>query len=117
MHFALSTHLFHNERLGRPHLEAVRAAGFTDVEIFATASHFDYRDARAIAAATDDLRALGLAAGSMHAPICASFAGGRWGRAFSNASANAAARQEAVQETARAIDACRARERGTIGAA
>ena len=108
MQFALSTHLFHNERLSRQHLEAVRAAGFREVEIFATPTHFDYHDERAMAATAADLGELGLTAGSMHAPICASFAGGRWGRPFSNASPDAAARQEAVQETTRALEACRA---------
>jgi sugar phosphate isomerase/epimerase len=106
MHFALSTHLFHGERLGRAQLETIRAAGFADVEIFATRSHFNYADERSVAALASQLAELGLTAGSMHAPICESFVGGQWGRAFSNASANAVSRQEAVAETTRAIDAC-----------
>src|SRR5690606_29018714 len=44
---------------------------------------------------------------SMHAPICDGFVGGVWGRAYSNASSNAAARQEAVDETAVAVEAAR----------
>ena len=108
MQFALSTHLFHDQRLTRGHLEAIRAAGFSEIELFATATHFDYHDDRAIAGVANDLRTVGVTAGSMHAPICASFAGGLWGPAFSNASQDATTRQRAVQETTRALDACRA---------
>ena len=108
MDFALSTHLFHGERLSRRHLEAIRGAGFTDIEIFATRTHVNYADEReveAIASLTGDL---GLIVGSMHAPICDAFSGGQWGRAFSNASGNTDRRQEAVAETTRALHACRA---------
>jgi sugar phosphate isomerase/epimerase len=108
MEFALSTHLFHGERLTRTHLEAVRDAGFTDIEVFATRTHVDYSDERAVAALGDWLAGLGLAAGSMHAPIFASFTAGEWGRPYSNASPDRARRQEAVGETARALAACRA---------
>jgi sugar phosphate isomerase/epimerase len=107
MTFALSTHLFHGEPLGRAHLDAIKAAGFTDIEVFATRTHVDYADDRAVAALAEALEATGLTAGSMHAPICASFVGGQWGRAFSNASSDARARQEAIDETTRAMAACR----------
>jgi len=107
MTFALSTHLFHGERLTRSHLEAAARAGFGDLEIFATRTHFDYADERAVAQVGAWLGELGLSAGSMHAPICASFVDGEWGRAFSNASSDATKRQEAVDETTRAISACR----------
>jgi len=82
MVFALSTHLFHGERLSRRHLELVRAGGFTDVEVFATRTHLEYGDDGAVAALAADLDDLGLTAGSVHAPICASFAGGHWGRGW-----------------------------------
>ena len=36
MEFALSTHLFHGDRLTRAHFEAIAALGFTRVELFAT---------------------------------------------------------------------------------
>ncbi len=111
MVFALSTHLFHGERLSRRHLELVRAGGFTDVEVFATRTHLEYGDEGAVAALAADLDDLGLTAGSVHAPICASFAGGHWGRAYSNAASDPARRDEAVHETTRAIAACR-----TLGA-
>src|SRR5437016_736555 len=108
MHFALSTHLFHGERLTRAHVEQIADAGFTDVELFATRTHFDYHDDRAIAEVGAWLRERQVTAGSMHAPICASFVGGAWGPAFSNASSNATARQSAIDETARAMTAAQA---------
>jgi sugar phosphate isomerase/epimerase len=107
MRFGLSTHLFHGERLSRAHLETIKAAGFDLVEIFATRTHIDYHDARHL----DDVRRwldeLGLAASSVHGPICESFTGGVWGRAFSNASTQTARRDEAVAETVTAFDAAR----------
>ena len=105
--FGISTHLFHNERLARHHLEALAGQGFDLVEIFATRTHVDYRDSGRIRELRDWLDGLGLEAGSMHAPIFDSFRNGEWGRPFSIASANAAARQEAVDETRAAFDAAR----------
>lgn len=107
MQFSLSTHLFHGERLTRAHLEAAKAKQFTDLEVFATRSHFNYVDDREVAQLAEWLDELEMSASSMHAPIFASFVAGEWGRAFSNASANEAARQEAVDETIQAIVAGR----------
>jgi len=105
MEFGLSTHLFHGERLSATHLEALAAKGFALVELFATRSHIDYHDRRSVDELAGWLNQLGLAAGSMHAPICDRFTGGRWGRAFSNAAASASDRQEAIDETRFAIEA------------
>jgi sugar phosphate isomerase/epimerase len=103
--FGLSTHLFHGERLTREHLLTIRANGFDLIEVFATRTHVDYRNP----ARVDELRGwldeLSITAGSMHAPICESFVGGVWGRAFSNASTAASSREEAVAETTAAIEA------------
>ena len=44
MRFGISTHLFHSERLERDHLVEIAAHGFDSLELFATRSHFDYRD-------------------------------------------------------------------------
>jgi sugar phosphate isomerase/epimerase len=107
MRFALSTHLFHGERLSRAHLEAMAARGFDTIEVFATPTHVPYHDPGQIEALAGWLAALKMRAASMHAPICASFANGQWGRAFSNASSNAAARDEAIRETSAAIAAAR----------
>ena len=65
MQFALSTHLFHGERLTRHHLESARAAGFTDLEIFATRTHFDYASEAAVTEYAALLRDVGLNVGSI----------------------------------------------------
>jgi sugar phosphate isomerase/epimerase len=103
--FGLSTHLFHGERLERRHLETITAHGFDLIELFATRTHLDYHDDAAIDTLAAALAATGVTAGSMHAPICEGFRHGVWGRAFSNASPDAAARTEAVAETVAAMDA------------
>lgn len=99
--FGLSTHLFHEQRLVREHLEAVAAHGFTALELFATRTHFDYRDPAAVEALAGWLQATGLRLHSVHAPIAEGYAGGAWGPALSTAATDAAQR-------ARALDECRA---------
>ena len=69
MTFGLSTHLFHNQRLDRPHLETIKAHGFDLIEVFATRTHFDYRDSGRVAELRGWLRELGMSAGSMHTRI------------------------------------------------
>ena len=103
--FGLSTHLYHAERLEPRHLETIAAHGFDLIELFATRTHFDYRDASRVAAMRGWLSAAGLEAGSMHAPIADGIRAGVWGRAYSNASTTAASRQEALDETRAAINA------------
>jgi sugar phosphate isomerase/epimerase len=105
--FGLSTHLFHGERLTARHLERIATHGFPLVEIFATRSHFNYHDAKAVTEVRSWIDACGLLPWSVHAPICESFVGGVWGRAYSNATPDAAARTEAVNETRAAIVAAR----------
>jgi sugar phosphate isomerase/epimerase len=105
--FGLSTHLFHGERLAERHLRAVAARGFDLVEVFATRTHFDYHDAKAVAAVRSWIEAAGLTAWSVHAPICESFTNGIWGRAYSNATADAVLRREAIEETEASIRAAR----------
>lgn len=107
MTFGISTHLFHNARLDRAHLETIKAHGFDLVEIFATRTHVDYRDRAIILALRGWLGDLGITAATMHAPIFDSFRGGQWGRPLSNASNVAAHRIEAVDETKAALDAAR----------
>jgi sugar phosphate isomerase/epimerase len=107
VNFGLSTHLFHDQRLERSHLETIKAHGFDLVEVFATRTHFDYRDRSRVGELRDWLGDLGMSAGSMHAPICDSFRGGQWGRAFSNASSHGPSREEAIAETTAALDAAR----------
>lgn len=105
--FGISTHLFHGERLTARHFERIQSYGFPLVEVFATRTHFDYHDARAVEEVRGWMTARGLTAWSVHAPICDSFVNGVWGRAFSNASPDAAARREAVDETIASIAAAR----------
>ena len=47
--FGVSSHLFHDARLGREHLLEVGAAGFDAVELFATRTHVDYHNPVAVA--------------------------------------------------------------------
>ena len=105
MQFALSTHLFHGERLGRGQLEAIASHGFDTIEVFATRTHVDYHDAREVERLRSMLSDLNLRAASMHAPICAGYTHGEWGRPFSNAASDQALRREAVAETAAAFNA------------
>jgi sugar phosphate isomerase/epimerase len=105
--FGLSTHLFHGDRLGQPHLETIKAHGFDMVELFATRTHVDYHDARALDELARALDATGVRAVSLHAPICESYVGGVWGRGYSNAMSESARRLEAVEETRVALAAAR----------
>jgi sugar phosphate isomerase/epimerase len=105
--FGLSTHIFHGDRLERRHFEAIARHGFPLVELFATRTHLEYRDGRRMADIRRWLDDLRLDAWSLHAPICEGFTHGVWGRTYSNASANAAVRQEAIAETLASIDAAR----------
>ncbi len=104
MQFGISTHLYHDQRLDRQHLAQIAGYGFEEIELFATRSHFDYRDPAAVDALADWLAASGLTLRSVHAPITEQFgAGDQWAPSFSNATADAARRQAAVDETAAAL--------------
>jgi sugar phosphate isomerase/epimerase len=107
MRFGISTHLYHDRRLERDHLEQVASYGFEAIELFATRSHFDYYDERAIAVLADWLSETGLTLNSVHAPIMASAAGGQSGERYSNALADNARRQAAVRETEAALQIAR----------
>lgn len=101
--FGLSTHLFHDQRLAREHLDAVAAHGFTAIELFATRTHFDYRDPAAIDALAGWLEATGLRLHSVHAPIVEGYVDGVWGAPLSTACADAAGRSRAVEEARAAL--------------
>ena len=103
MRFGISTHLYHDRRLERDHLEQIASYGFEAIELFATRSHFDYADDASIAALADWLSETGLSLNSVHAPITASVANGQWGERFSNAVADNVRRQAAVRETEAAL--------------
>jgi sugar phosphate isomerase/epimerase len=112
--FGISTHLFHGERLAAAHIAAIAGHGFGLVELFATRTHFDYHDARHGDAIAGWLRDHGVTAHSVHLPITTGISNGNWGRALSNASPDAAARAEALDETRLAIDAAARLGCGTV---
>jgi sugar phosphate isomerase/epimerase len=104
MRFGVSTHLYHDRRLEREHLAQVAAAGFEAIELFATRSHFDYRDEGAIDQLKTWLAETGLTLNSVHAPITRLFeAGDRWAPTYSIAASDRDQREAAVRETAAAL--------------
>ena len=108
MRFGISTHLFHDQRLSRDHLEQIAAHGFEAAEVFATRTHFDYHDPGAIARLGEWLKETGLALHGIHAPIVQSMNGGdQWGEAISNAVGDNARRQAAVREAHAALAVAR----------
>jgi sugar phosphate isomerase/epimerase len=105
--FGVSTHLFHNYRLVRDHLVEIGAHGFERVELFATRTHFDYRNPAAVADLQQWLAEARLELHGVHAPVGESFSGGRWGPLMSLASADAEARARAVEEAEAALQIAR----------
>ena len=84
-------------------MAAIAASGFAAIELFATRSHFDYHDAAAVDRLAGWLRDAGVRLHSVHAPISEGTTDGIWGPALSIASADAARRRRAVQETETAL--------------
>ena len=101
--FGVSTHLFHEHQLGREHLVHIAAHGFEAVELFATRSHFDYRDERSLAGLAEWLSETRLELHSVHAPAFEALKNGRWVGAFSNAAADESRRKAAVAEAEAAL--------------
>ncbi len=104
MHFGISTHLFHSDRLDRAHLVEVAARGFEAIEIFATRSHFDYRSPVAIDSLAEWLDDTRLKLHAIHAPITDSYIDGKWGQSFSTAWNVADQRARAIEETCAALE-------------
>jgi sugar phosphate isomerase/epimerase len=108
MRFGISTHLYHEQRLGREHLAEIAAHGFEAVEVFATRSHFDYHDPAAIARLAVWLKETGLALHGIHAPVTDRLSpGDQWGGVISNAVGDAAKRRAAVREADAALNIAR----------
>jgi sugar phosphate isomerase/epimerase len=101
--FGVSTHLFHESRLTREHLVHIAAHGFEAVEVFATRSHFDYHDERAIAQLAEWLSDTRLELHSIHAPIFGGLKQGQWIGPLSNASGDERRRAASVTETRAAL--------------
>jgi len=108
MRFGISTHLYHDQKLDYLHLAEIATYGFEAIELFATRSHFDYHDERAVQSLGQWLADTGLALNSVHAPITERFgAGDVWAPTFSNAVMDAARRHAAVQESEVALQIAR----------
>jgi sugar phosphate isomerase/epimerase len=101
--FGISTHLFHDERLTREHLERIARHGFDTVEVFATRSHVDYRDDAAVAALAAWLHETGLALHAVHAPVVEAVRQGQRVGPFSTAAGDEARRKAAVAEIGAAL--------------
>ena len=105
MQFGVSTHLYHGARLDRDHLVEIAAHGFEAVEIYATRTHFDYHDERAVTELEGHLKDTRLRPHAVHAPTTESFRDGVWGPSYSIAYGDESARRQAVEETAAAVRA------------
>ncbi len=105
--FGVSTHLFHDHKLTREHLVHIAAHGFEAIELFATRSHFDYRDEAAIGELAEWLADTQLTLHSVHAPIMEAMRQGKWVGAFSTASGDESRRKAAVAEIGAALSIAR----------
>ena len=101
--FGVSTHLFHEHRLGRDHLVHIAAHGFECVEVFATRGHFDYRDPQALEQIAEWLSDTRLELQSVHAPAFDALKNGRWVGSYSNASSDERRRKAALAEAEAAL--------------
>jgi sugar phosphate isomerase/epimerase len=100
--FGISTHLYHQQALGRHHLAELAEFGFKELELFATKGHFDYHDDRAIDELAGWLADTGLHLHSVHAPIVEHLLNGQWGPPLSTAATAEQGRAAAVREAAAA---------------
>jgi sugar phosphate isomerase/epimerase len=105
--FGISTHLYHHQRLTSDHLRELAAHGFDRIELFATRSHFDYHDDKAIRELEGWLREHRMSIHSIHAPIVERHADGQWIGPLSLATRDETERARAVAETAAAIGVAR----------
>ena len=112
--FGVSTHLYLAQRLSRDHLLDIAAHGFEAVELFAARTHVDYHNESAVADLQQWLAEAGLSLQSIHAPVALGYAGGRPSDPLSIASADADARDRALQETERALHIARRIEARTL---
>ena len=101
--FGLSTHLFHDHRLTRDHLALVARHGFDAVEVFATRTHFDYRNDGAVTQLAGWLRETKLELHSVHAPIAEAVRRGEMVGPYSTASGDEVRRAVAVEEARAAL--------------
>ena len=101
--FGLSTHLFHDHRLTREHLALVARHGFEAIEVFATRTHFDYRNDEAVTSLAGWLAETRLQLHSLHAPIAEAVRRGEMVAPYSTASGDESRRAAAVSEVKAAL--------------
>ena len=101
--FCISTHLFHDRRLTRDDLVEVAAHGFEALELFATRTHFDYRDPHAVIELREWLADTRLQLHSVHAPVMEGMRNGEWVGSFSIAAGDETRRTTAVTEVEAAL--------------
>lgn len=106
-HFGVSTHLFHDHRLSREHLVHIAGHGFEAIELFATRSHFDYRNRAALDELAEWLSDTRLGLHSVHAPIVDAMRHGAWVGSYSTASGDETRRRVAVAEIQAALEVAR----------
>ncbi len=104
MDFALSTHLFVNERLSSHILDQILGAGFRQIEIFAARQHLDYNDPNHVTDVAQWFKDHEVSLFSLHAPL---YTDREWGRggglAVSVAYLERPQRIESMDEIKRAI--------------
>ncbi len=83
MDYAISTHLFVNERLSSHTLDKILAAGIRQIEIFAARQHFDYHDENQVRDVALWFRDHQVQLFSLHAPL---YSDTEWGRTGPGAS-------------------------------
>ncbi len=105
MQRVLSTYLFVKRKLTAGLLEAAARAGFSEIEIFCSRSHFDYSAVQDVREVAGWLEAYGLTLHSLHAPTERDSGASREsGLPLSISDPERSRRQEAVDEVKRALD-------------
>lgn len=98
-----STHLFAHDPLTDETLDAIAAAGFDEVELFAVPQHFKYDDRDAIARVVKWFKTRGRTLHSLHAPFYRTLDEARAGTWLSIASPDEAVRRESVELVDRSL--------------
>jgi sugar phosphate isomerase/epimerase len=102
--FAISTYLFHPQRLDREHLVDIAAHSFAAIELFALRSHFDYGDPAAVAQLAEWLDDTRLELAAVHAPVALRADADGLHEICSIASPDAERRARAVDEIRQTLD-------------
>ena len=105
MQRAISTYLFVNQKLTAALLADIERAGFSQVELFCSRAHFDYRSAGVIRELEEWLKEHTLAVHALHAPTGSDFAPVREGGVpISISDPERVRRLDAVDEIKHALD-------------